>query len=486
MSRPRRLTLTRGSYWFDDAYPVTVSITSPVNGDAASTAEVDPSLLDAQDTPSPGGPAVPGDSRGVVGGEYVADYQAGEVVDYGTWSGGSTLIAVPGPGGGTSSPTGVALLPGAGTAEELFVVTADGMIAVWTNPGGFAVLPVGQAATTVVDNSASGADYEGVTTGTIPTANGGTEPVIYVANLASGKVETYDAQTFAPVDLGSGAFADPSLPAGYAPFNVQDVGGTVYVAYAEQSGTKGHAVDGAGLGFVDSFDATGHFVARFTTPGGFDAPSGIAPAPSDMGVYAGDLLVVNTGDGTISVLDPNDPTAAGPSLPGVLGRVAGAGGGPLVVPGLWGLTATTFHNDGSTYTYLYDSSGTAAAELGGFFYNPTLAVATAPPTTGIDGAPLFVDEYLGDPAPHTLSLGQFVDAGGAVDGSDAGRLSVTIDWGLGSGPTPATLTYESGRTSPRGPTTPSTARRPTRPRGPTRPRSPWRWRAGRAIPSSSR
>ncbi len=425
------------------SYPVTVSISSPVNGDAASTAEVDSSLLDATGDGA-------GTTRGVAGGnqgQYVADSAAGGVVDYDSMAAGSTFITVPGPAGGASSPTGVALLPGA--TDELVIVTADGTIAVWTNPGDLTPPAAAQPATTEVDHSASGADYEGVTVGVIPTAGGGSESVIYVANFASGRIEAYDGGTFAPVDLGVGAFTDPSLPAGYAPFNVQDINGTIYVAFAEQSGVKDQAVNGAGTGYVDAFDPSGHLLARFDTGGGLDAPSGIALAPSDMGVYAGDLLVANTGDGTISVLDPSDPAAPVGSLPGVLGKVAGPGGGPLVVDGLWSLSTTTYHNYGSVYTYLYDSSDAAEDEVGGFYYNPTLAWVSAQPTTGITDAPASDIDFLGGPT-DVLWLGQFADAPGAVDGSDAGSLSVTIDWGDGSPPAAGSLTFESGENLPSG------------------------------------
>ncbi len=428
-------------------YPVTVTISSPVNGDAASTAEVDASLLDAS-----GGGSSAGTTRGVAGGNqghYVADYAAGVVLDYNYnfLTGGSPFITVPGPGGGASRPTGLALLPGA--TDRLVIVTADGTIAVWANPGVPGIPLAGQAATTVVDHSASGADYEGVTVGTIPAAGGGTESVIFVANFATGKVEAYDAQTFAPVDLGAGAFTDPTLPAGYAPFNLQDINGTVYVAFAEQSGATGQAVDGAGKGYLDAFDPSGHFLARFDTGGGLNAPSGIALAPSDLGVYAGHLLVANTGDGTITVLDPSNPSAPSSSLPGVLGKVAGAGGGPLVVDGLWGLSAVTYNDYGSTYTYLYASSAVGGGQLAGFYYNPTLARVSAQPTTGITNAPDDTIEFLGMPS-HLIWLGQFVDATGAVDGSDAASLSVTIDWGDGSAPTAGSLTLDTGVNLPSG------------------------------------
>ena len=308
-----------------------------------------------------------GDEPGLT---YVADYRAGGVISISgvpiTEGNGSVGVSVPGPGGGTSHPTGVAASPAGRDVRHRHRRGHD----LHLDRVGRLRLPARPGRRDGRRQLGLGADYEGVTTGTIPTAGGGTESVLYVANFASGQVETYDAATFAPVDLGPGAFTDPELPAGFAPLDVQEIDGTVYVAFAETSGAKDRPVDGAGLGFVDSFDATGHLLARFQTPGGFDAPSGIAVAPSDLGVYAGDLLVANTGDGTISVLDPNDPTAPSTSLPGALGRVAGPGGGPLAVPGLWGMTATTFQEYATVYTYLYDSSD---SQLGSFFSDPTLS-----------------------------------------------------------------------------------------------------------------
>ena len=57
--------------------------------------------------------------------------------------------------------------------------------------------------------------------------------------------------------------------------------------------------------------------------------------------------------------------------------------------------------------------------------------------------------YTGDPPPD-FDLGQFADATGAVDGSDAGDLSVTIDWGDGSAPSAGTLTLVTGQNLPSG------------------------------------
>ncbi len=58
-------------------------------------------------------------------------------------------------------------------------------------------------------------------------------------NFSSGAIEVYDT-TWKPVTLAAGAFTDAKIPAGYAPFNIQYLGGTttlegkLYVTYAKQ------------------------------------------------------------------------------------------------------------------------------------------------------------------------------------------------------------------------------------------------------------
>ena len=83
-----------------------------------------------------------------------------------------------------------------------------------------------------------------------------TTTVLYAANFRSGKVEVYDTN-FKPVTLPAGAFADPKLPTGFAPFNVQVLGDKVYVTYAKQDANKHDDVGGQGNGFVDVFNLDG-------------------------------------------------------------------------------------------------------------------------------------------------------------------------------------------------------------------------------------
>src|SRR6202043_3686501 len=102
----------------------------------------------------------------------------------------------------------------------------------------------------------------------------------------------------------SGKFSDPSLPPGFAPFNVHVLNGKVYVAYAMQTPGGGPPTAGAGAGYIDIFDGNGNFLSRAISGGNLNAPWGIAIAPSSFGAFGGDLLVGNFGDGTINAYDP--------------------------------------------------------------------------------------------------------------------------------------------------------------------------------------
>lgn len=240
----------------------------------------------------------------------------------------SLIVSIPAPGGGAAAPTGTVfnptgalpIAPGGPNSVFLFA-TEEGTIAGW-HPS------LGTSAATLVDNSGAGAIYKGLAvSGTGATAR------LYAANFHAGTVDAFDAN-FAPI-LG-GAFVDPTLPAGYAPFNVQNIGDKLYVSYALQDAAGEDDVPGPGNGFVNVFDTDGSLLNRFISDGQLNSPWGMALAPATFGSFGGSLLVGNFGDGAIDAYDP----ATGVFL-GALHREDGT---PLQIPGLWGLT---FGNGGS-------------------------------------------------------------------------------------------------------------------------------------------
>jgi uncharacterized protein (TIGR03118 family) len=156
--------------------------------------------------------------------------------------------------------------------------------------------------------------------------NVGGHSYLYAANFGTGAIDVLKGDPAAP-DLGR--FTDPGLPNGFAPFNVQNLGGTLYVTYAKK-GAGRDEVDGAGLGFVSKFDLNGNFLGRVATQGSLNAPWGLAIAPAGFGSFAGDLLVGNFGDGRINAYDLGTDK--------FVGQLSDPSGKPLAIDGLWSLT----------------------------------------------------------------------------------------------------------------------------------------------------
>lgn len=192
------------------------------------------------------------------------------------------------------------------------------------NPGvGVTGTPPSTVTEVAVKNGAN-AVYKGLA---IATASNG-QTYLYAANFRSGRVEAYDA-TFTPVELPGGLFVDPRIPAGYAPFNVQELAGKLYVSYAMQDARLHDDVAGEGHGFVDVFTNDGAFVRRLVTRGALNSPWGLVLAPAGFGRFGGALLVGNFGDGHINAYNPNTGEH--------LGQLRRPNGQPIVIDGLWAL-----------------------------------------------------------------------------------------------------------------------------------------------------
>ena len=169
-----------------------------------------------------------------------------------------------------------------------------------------------------------GAVYKGLAT---LTNNQGS--FLYAANFSAGRIDVFDSD-WSNVQL-SGDFSDSQIPSGFAPFNVQALGGKLYVAYAKQDPERTDEVAGPGLGFVDVFDSTGHLLRRLIRRGHLNAPWGLVIAPAGFGQFSGDLVVGNFGDGHIHAYDP----ASG----AFRGDLQDESGKPIVIDGLWALRA---------------------------------------------------------------------------------------------------------------------------------------------------
>jgi uncharacterized protein (TIGR03118 family) len=254
------------------------------------------------------------------------------------------VVTIPTPTGakggavtGQIANTNTAAFPVAtGKAASFIFCTEDGTISGWNS-----TVNATQAIVTV-DNSKAGAIFKGCVAGGTTAA-----PIIYAADFHNGVVDMFDLN-FKPITPASGAFVDPTLPAGYAPFGIANFGGKIYVTYAKQDAAKKDDVAGIGNGFVDVYDAAGTLQTHLVSAGALNSPWGMQMAPANFGAFAGALLVGNFGDGTINAYDPTKGTS--------LGALKDPTGHTLTITGLWGLLFGNGGRGGDT-TSLYFTAG---------------------------------------------------------------------------------------------------------------------------------
>jgi uncharacterized protein (TIGR03118 family) len=236
------------------------------------------------------------------------------------------VVTIPVPPGGTppSAPTGTVFNGSADFFGDRFIfVTEEGTISGWSS-GTSAILRVNQAGSAI---------YKGVAL----AQNNGTN-FLYAANFFAGTIDVFDSN-YMPVTLAAGAFSDPQLPEGFAPFNVQNINGQLFVAFAKQDEDKEDEVAGPGLGFVDAFDASGNLLLRLKSGPWMNAPWGIALAPANFFNNTGNpfaigisntLLVGQFGSGEIAMFDLKHGNFHG--------LLRGSNGQPLTIDGLWALS----------------------------------------------------------------------------------------------------------------------------------------------------
>jgi len=183
----------------------------------------------------------------------------------------------------------------------------------------------------MVDNSGHEAIYKGLA---IAQTKRGRDR-LYATDFHNAKVDMFNRR-FEPVHI-RGAFEDPNIPMGYAPFGIQAIGHWVFVTYAKQDADAEDDVQGAGFGYVDAYNKRGELLSRVGAGGVLNAPWGVAMAPDSFGAFGGDILVGNFGDGTIHAFA--HMSNGHWSLQGTLHR---QNGDPIVIDGLWALQ---FGND---------------------------------------------------------------------------------------------------------------------------------------------
>jgi len=261
------------------------------------------------------------------------------------------FVGIPGPTNPTDGlPTGIVFAnisgqflipPGPNTtsttpaAATFIFVGVDGVLSAWngTYTNAFRVF------------AHQGSVYTGMAIG-----NSGGNNFIYLANFAAGHIETYNKDWNAV----SMPFNDPELPEGYSPFNIQNVGGMLYVMYAKVDPEEGEEDKHPGFGIVDIYNTNGALAKRFVSHGQLNAPWGVAQVPASFMGTDGDpvTLVGNFGDGHINAYNMDGE---------FLGQLR-AHGNPIEIDGLWALV---YH---SPTGRLYFAAGPDDEEDGLFGY----------------------------------------------------------------------------------------------------------------------
>jgi uncharacterized protein (TIGR03118 family) len=221
------------------------------------------------------------------------------------------------------NPTATFLVPHTTSPATFIWDTEDGTISAWT--GG--LTPPDQAVL-AVDNSA-GAVYKGLVFGT--NAHG---VFLFATNFGAGTIDVFapnGSAGFRPATSTEidGGFTDPDIPAGFAPFGIQNINGDLFVTYALQNAAKHDDVAGSGNGFINIFATDGHLLRRFASRGALNSPWGLARASFAFGRFSGDILVGNFGNGEINAFDSDG---------NFRGTLKDSSGTPVVIDGLWTLT----------------------------------------------------------------------------------------------------------------------------------------------------
>ena len=277
------------------------------------------------------------------------------------------LVTVPSAGQApTGSPTGIVFngssdfQVASGKPGIFIFATFDGTIAAW-NP---------QVNPTVAIEKVKATPGSVLTGATIAQIKA--DRFLYVTDVHLGKVRVFDTN-FSPVKTEANAFNDDQLPAKFVPFNIQNIGGNLYVAFAKQNAAKNFVSFGAGLGAVDVFTPEGKLIRRLEGGSWFNAPFGLVLAPSDFGSFSHSILVGEFGGGEITAFDAETGRFQG-TLQDQNGHV-------IQHPGIWALSFGAGNANSGGANQLFFDVGTSQGAGGIFGF---LAPVAADLTQGSD------------------------------------------------------------------------------------------------------
>jgi uncharacterized protein (TIGR03118 family) len=259
---------------------------------------------------------------------------------------GQTIVVPPpagSPAGTTAAPSGEVVNSDAGDfmvsegkrrgAATFLFATEDGTIS------GFNSRVDKSNAILAVDDSAQGDVFKGLALG-----RAGNHDYLYATDFHNGVIDVFD-RNFSAHTFFAGQFTDPHPVAGFAPFGITDINGTLFVSYAKQDAAMHDDVAGVGNGFIDAYSTNGHFLARIITGTGaggtntdLNSPWPMVMAPGGFGRFGGDLLVGNFGDSHVTAINVSHLHAAVD-----VGQLDDTHGNPLVLTG--GVMGTDFTGD---------------------------------------------------------------------------------------------------------------------------------------------
>lgn len=310
-----------------------------LNSNFDAAAKTDPNLVNAW-----------GMSRSSTSPWWISDNGTGLSTLYdGTGAAAALVVTVPGSPTGTiyNGSTDFELTP---THPARFLFAAeDGSISGWS--------PAVSQTAAVVMVSTPGAIYKGLAMATL-----GGKRYLYAADFHNGRIDVFDS-TFQKVSHAPGEGSDddiirfPGTLRGYAPFNIQNLGGTLFVAYAKQDDEQKDEVAGPGLGLVAAFTPAGRLIRVFEHVPGLNAPWGLALAPGDFGTLSHHLLVGQFGSGEILAFNIMTGKYAG--------KLLNADNNPIVIEGLWGISFGSGGNSGA-FNALYYAAGPSNETYGLF------------------------------------------------------------------------------------------------------------------------
>lgn len=327
----------------------------------------------------------------------------------------NSAVTIPG-----SSPTGVVFNPtsgftfGSGAQSEpatFLIASQNGQIDAWDPQ-------MDNQAT--LGTTVSGAEFTGLA---VATNSSGTN-LLYAADFHNAKIDVFD-DSFQPTTLSANAFTDSSLPAGYAPYNIELFNNNqLYVTYAKPDPANPSAPQAqAGNGAIVVYNLDGSMVgstALISAGQQLNDPYGMAMAPETFGDFQGDLLVANGGDGHILAYNSTG------AFQGYLNDGPGSSD-PITIPGVRGLAFGT-SGAGDATTLLYSASSGGHGQFGEIVnaFNESHKALVAVPTTV---APAQSQAFSG-------TLGTFADSDTSLIKDDFLAL---INWGDGSSQSAGTI-----------------------------------------------